>query len=159
MPFASTDCFSTYGFKKIITIIFMIQGGKQGGWRRQPGPQAPQGSVCSGGWMARPWEQVQTGCSPLHFLFVPQRALLSLLLQPALSRPLIQKLNHIGPAHRARRICNDLFTSLWLPLPDPALPEDKGHVVFSFACSLLPHTAWHTAGPVIACKPQDSSPS
>lgn len=65
----------------------------------------------------------------------------------------------ITSASSWRCICNDLFTSLCrLPLPDPALPKDKSHVVFSFACLLLPHTAWHTAGPVIACKPQDSSP-
>lgn len=73
----------------------MIQGGKQGGWRYQPSPRPPALYQQWGleGWKARPWGQVRT-CPSLPP--VPVCAAAPPLLQPALSRPLIQKLNHIG---------------------------------------------------------------
>lgn len=126
---------------------------EEGGDSSQPpGPSPP--SAVGAGW--RGLGDRCGCCSPPPPVPVCAVALLSSSSRPC-QDPSFRSL--ITSASSWRCICNDLFTSLCrLPLPDPALPKDKSHVVFSFACLLLPHTAWHTAGPVIACKPQDSSP-
>lgn len=126
-----------------------IQEGKQGGWRATalfpPPPRAPNAAFCSGGRMEGPWgrpasEVRQPSSVPVYARLSPSRS--SRPCQEPSFRSLIISAS-LPPC-----ICNDLFTSLCqLPLPDRALPKDKGHVVFSFACLLLPHTAWHRLGP------------
>jgi hypothetical protein len=110
-----------------------------------PPPRAPNAAFCSGGRMEWPWgrpasEVRQPSSVPVYARLSPSRS--SRPCQEPSFRSLIISAS-LPPC-----ICNDLFTSLCqLPLPDRALPKDKGHVVFSFACLLLPHTAWHRLGP------------